>query len=323
MKVLDAAAAEPASGPRPRSVEGGWIEVQLDVVHECLVAGIGTRAVRHLLDALDHAWENDRQGSSGALIEFCRSHPLHDLLMKDPYTARARAKPRGYAGDPVTLDYVYSPHLPEGICAIGADVFRATTGSSAARSLVARRDLLTRFIDRTARTRRRTRVLAIGCGYLREAARSKTLTLQGIQELWALDHDPESLALVSREHSGAPVHTMHATVEAIVRGEIDAAEFDLIYAAGVLDYLDDATASKLLEVLFKSLRPGGSLLVGNFTPTHQGRGYMAVFMDWRLRCRTQVELAALWRCPGAREQPDMLTWTERAGNIAYLVLSRR
>ena len=323
MKVLDAAADGPASGARARTAPRGWIEVQLDVVHECLVAGIGTRAVRHLFDALDHAWDHDNPGSSGALIEFCRSHPLHDLLMKDPYTARARAKPRGYAGDPRTLDYVYSPHLPAGICSIGADVFRATTGSSAARSVVGRRDLLTHFIDRTARTRRRARVLAIGCGHLREAARSKTLTLGGIHELWAVDHDPESLAVVNREHSGAPVRTIHRTVEAIVGGEIDAVDFDLIYAAALLDHLDDSAASKLLEVLFQSLRPGGSLLVGNFTPTHRGRGYMAVFMDWRLRCRTQVELAALLGSLDAREQPDTLTWTERAGNIAYLVLSKR
>jgi len=306
-----------------RSIEGGWIEVQLDVVHECLVAGIGTRAVRHLFDALDHAWDQEKPGSSGTLLEFCRRHPLHDLLMKDPFTARARAKPRGYAGDPGTLDYVYSPRPPAGICPIGSDVFRATTESSAARSVVARRDLLTRFIDRTARTRRRARVLAIGCGHLREAARSRTLTLGGIHELWALDHDPESLAVVNREHSGAPVGTIHAAVEAIVQNEIDAGDFDLIYAAGLLDYLDDSTASKLLQVLFQCLRHGGSLLVGNFTPTHQGRGYMAVFMDWRLRCRTQVELAALLHDLNAREQPDMLTWTERAGNIAYLVLSKR
>jgi extracellular factor (EF) 3-hydroxypalmitic acid methyl ester biosynthesis protein len=37
-----------------------------------------------------------------------REHRLHQLLLEEPFTRRAFYKPRGYAGDAATLDYVYA-----------------------------------------------------------------------------------------------------------------------------------------------------------------------------------------------------------------------
>ena len=37
----------------------------------------------------------------------CLSYPLRELLHQDPFTYRAFSKPRGYAGDAVTMDYIY------------------------------------------------------------------------------------------------------------------------------------------------------------------------------------------------------------------------
>src|SRR5215475_11877146 len=39
----------------------------------------------------------------------CKSHPFAELVLQDPYSRRAREKPRGYAGDAVMLDYIYRP----------------------------------------------------------------------------------------------------------------------------------------------------------------------------------------------------------------------
>ena len=41
------------------------------------------------------------------LARRCSAHPLRDLLLTDPFTWRAFAKPRGYAGDAVMMDYIY------------------------------------------------------------------------------------------------------------------------------------------------------------------------------------------------------------------------
>ena len=37
-----------------------------------------------------------------------RAHPLMDLLLQDPFTRRAFTKPRGYPGDAVTFDFIYT-----------------------------------------------------------------------------------------------------------------------------------------------------------------------------------------------------------------------
>ena len=44
----------------------------------------------------------------------CLCHRLKDLVHEDPYTFRAFRKPRGYSGDTVMLDYVYSQKPPPG-----------------------------------------------------------------------------------------------------------------------------------------------------------------------------------------------------------------
>src|SRR5882762_9443279 len=39
----------------------------------------------------------------------CRQHPVMELLQQDPFIWRALNKPRGYAGDGETLDFIFAP----------------------------------------------------------------------------------------------------------------------------------------------------------------------------------------------------------------------
>ena len=67
--------------------------------------------------------------------------------------------------------------------------------------------------------------------------------------------------------------------------------FDLIWSAGLFDYLTDAYFSHLLRRLFERLNPGGELIVGNFCRTNPARPYME-FIEWSLHHRTADELRA-------------------------------
>ena len=65
---------------------------------------------------------------------------------------------------------------------------------------------------------------------------------------------------------------------------------DLIYAAGLFDYLSDRRATAIINALFARLREGGLLVIGNvaagcpiFTTEFLG--------DWSLRFRTRDEMA--------------------------------
>jgi hypothetical protein len=41
------------------------------------------------------------------VAKYIQQHPINAVVLEDPYTARARNKPNGYAGDAVMLDYLY------------------------------------------------------------------------------------------------------------------------------------------------------------------------------------------------------------------------
>ena len=42
------------------------------------------------------------------VVQECRQHPLMDLILQDPLSWRIFAKPRGYAGDAIMLDFIYA-----------------------------------------------------------------------------------------------------------------------------------------------------------------------------------------------------------------------
>ena len=77
-----------------------------------------------------------------SLIETSRAHPLLKTLHEDPFTGRAFAKPRGYAGDAQLIDLIYGPEdrSPEpDATPLGLDIYRYTSSAPAADGVRARR----------------------------------------------------------------------------------------------------------------------------------------------------------------------------------------
>ena len=67
---------------------------------------------------------------------------------------------------------------------------------------------------------------------------------------------------------------------------------DLIYSAGLFDYLEPRLFCKLVDRCHEHLKPGGSLLIGNFAP-HDDMLFMDHMLQWQLIYRTQEELKEL------------------------------
>lgn len=291
----------------------------LDHLTERILDGDGKRVVAELGDHFRQlrAMHEDRHWMN-AVVSVCRRHPIQELLLEDPYTARAFRKPRGYAGDAVMLDYIYSGEPPLETSAIGRAIFDGTTGLPNGQSVILRRNLLAKKIDETTSTRPDARVLSIACGHLREAECSRAVTDKRVLELVAFDQDAESLSVVSRDYSPFGVTTVHGTVMDIIRRRVRFVGFDLVYAAGLFDYLSDKLARRLLALMVAMVRPGGRVVVANFTPGNHGRGYMECFMDWTLMCRGATEMQDLIHglYPCMVTEPNV--YHDVYGNIAYL-----
>jgi extracellular factor (EF) 3-hydroxypalmitic acid methyl ester biosynthesis protein len=72
-------------------------------------------------------------------------------------------------------------------------------------------------------------------------------------------------------------------------------QFEFIYSMGLFDYLNTRVASAVLDRLYRLLKPGGDLIVGNFHVDNPSKYYMQYWGDWYLLHRTEAELRNLFR----------------------------
>jgi extracellular factor (EF) 3-hydroxypalmitic acid methyl ester biosynthesis protein len=241
----------------------------LDDVHHELLRGDGS--LESAIDRLTHGLERFRASVPTDVwseqAQRLVSHPLTHLLHQDPFTRRCYTKPRGYPGDARMLDYIYGVTDDDDSTRLGRRILEANQQGPAPRAVRYRRDILAAAIDRAADRVERPRVLAVACGHLREAAQSTALDSGRVGELIAFDQDARSLEVVSREFGHLGVRTVHGRVRDLIVGRrAGLTGFDLVYAAGLYDYLRDDAARRLTGTLFGMLNAGGTLLVANFLP---------------------------------------------------------
>ena len=299
------------------------LKLTLDHAAIEIANGNGASAVDFLCNQLRQTLhEASVENWQQTILPLCKSHPIHQMLLQDPYTARAYLKPRGYAGDAEMLDYVYSGLAPNNTTSIGKAVFQGTVGGPNGRSVVNRRDMLAERIDQIAELTSRPRILSLACGHLRESNLSKAVVAGTVEEYIGVDQDSKSLDVAKRESSADCIKFINASVMDVVRGRIEFEGFDFAYAAGLFDYLPDELATRLLSKLFSTLNPGGWLLIGNFTPDNHGRGYMECFMDWRLLCRDETGLDALRDSIPPSELSAHRIFRDPDRNVVYLEMQR-
>jgi extracellular factor (EF) 3-hydroxypalmitic acid methyl ester biosynthesis protein len=58
--------------------------------------------------------------------------------------------------------------------------------------------------------------------------------------------------------------------------------FDLIYCAGLFDYLSDQTCRSLVDYFYRRLLPGGLVLVANMNDSKPFRNFIEFVLDWHL-----------------------------------------
>ena len=264
----------------------------------------------------------DAAVKQGALVEFraqCQQHPLHEIIRQDPFTERAFSKPRGYAGDAVMLDYIYRPR-PLSLSEVGKQLHSATTGVSSAKSISWRRDHLGTEIAKVIDDVPDASILSVASGHLRELDVVRELADQRDFRIDALDQDEESLKEAVCSYPDFNINPIHRSITHLFKTKEEAC-YDLIYSAGLFDYLSIKAGSALLQKLLELLKPDGRLIVGNYATDNFGRGYMEGMMDWCLLYRDEADLIDLINLTGnAREHR---TYRDAPGNVVYLEVSQR
>ncbi len=313
----------------------------LDRVHRDLVRARADSERTHqlglLFDGLNGVRARVDPSTWRDLVGVIANHPVLGSIHEDPMTRRSFEKPRGYAGDAVLLDYIYRRRGAREASAVGRAGYSYAVGRPAACAVRQRRDWLAFKIDRAADAVAGAqassaggdgaapigaRVLSVASGHLREAESSAAVRSGALAELVALDADEESLAAVDAQQL-PNVTTVHLSIGRLLARWKHLGEFDLIYSAGLYDYLEPELARKLTARLFAMLRPGGRLLFTNFLPTVGDAGYMEALMGWSLIYRDLDELASVTASIPATEIEHLTTFQDPYDAIGYCEVVRR
>lgn len=296
----------------------------LDIVNEYLQVGWIARLLDELFDDLLERREQDPQGWP-AYARACLSHPVCRLLHQDPFTYRAFAKPRGYAGDAIMMDYIYglgeAAQAARDATPLGRAIFQYMGSRPSAKAVRYRRQLLAGLIDRMAE-RGGSSVLAIAAGHLREVELSPAVQSGKLQEFVAIDQDEASLSVVAREYAHLGVKTVPGSVRQILAGKADLGQYDFVYAAGLFDYLNGPVATALTCRMFEMTRPGGLMLIPNFLNRVRDVGYMEAFTDWHLIYRNHADMQALAAALPPSAVADCQIFDDSEDAITFLLVSK-
>lgn len=181
------------------------------------------------------------------LIPAARNHVLHHLVRQCPLTARSVARPRGYPGDAVLLDLIYG-HPSASSCIqaatpMGRAIYEFSFAAPASVAVRRRRNLMASYIDDVCMQTSMAEILSIASGHLREAELSNAVQGVVYKRFLATDRDEMCIAEIRRRYSS--VLAAQLTVRALIAKKVDVGKFDLIYCAGLYDYLQAATARRL------------------------------------------------------------------------------
>jgi hypothetical protein len=288
--------AEPGSGEDPGT----------DATSESLV-------VPALRDAIDPHLDVLRReiGFAGPGTWRAASRYFHDrfgtLVDLSPIAARFFHKPLGYAGDFEMMNMLYR-NESLGDTLFGQALSRVILDCDAARAVRHRAQYLVGKVTAAAtcgEPDRPARILSVAAGPAMELQlilrKDPALLRAGRAEITLLDQDAGALrhareqieALAARARVEVTLRCLNSSIRTVIAEGLHGS-YDLIYSAGLFDYLKDRTARAAGVRLVAALAPGGTAVIGNFGDANPSRPLMELFTDWPLLHRSASDLRRLF-----------------------------
>ena len=109
---------------------------------------------------------------------------------------------------------------------------------------------------------------------------------------------------------------MHQLLKEAGRPDPEAGRYDLVYCAGLFDYLSDRICQRLMNILYDQVAPGGLLISTNVDPSNPLRNGMEYLLEWHLIYRDQQQMKLLH--PTASGPGDIRTLSDESGVNIYL-----
>jgi len=233
---------------------------------------------------------------------------LHPLMLASPFASRTFHKPLGYAGD-YEMVSMMARNPYEGSTAFAKIMnlwfLRQPPAHAHRNRLVHLEEKLVAETARAAARSRPARILNLACGPAIEIQRFLTRKAYSDRASFVLvDFNEEALrhAQAALEQIAAQngrklsAQYVRKSVQQILKEAGRTIErpvdqcYDLVYCAGLFDYLSDAVCRRIMSVLYGWLAPGGLLLTTNVDPLNPLRNGMEHLLDWHLIYRNARQL---------------------------------
>jgi extracellular factor (EF) 3-hydroxypalmitic acid methyl ester biosynthesis protein len=242
--------------------------------------------------------------SSLAAHSLFAKRALHPLVLCAPFMHRTFVKPLGYAGDYEMVRMMTDPPFQ------GSTLYAKLLNGFFVNTppVVAHRnriDTLLRHLQaetlRVSRDGKRVRIFNLGCGPAMEIQRFMTsFAPSNMVDFTLLDFNAETVQFAKQILGQIKDKNRRQTKLSIVKKSVaqlikDSSSFkknsyDLVYCAGLFDYLPDSVCSMLLNTFYELTAPGGKVLVSNVDVCNPSRGWMECMVDWYLTYRDAKQM---------------------------------
>jgi CRP-like cAMP-binding protein/SAM-dependent methyltransferase len=240
---------------------------------------------------------------------------IFPYFMRSRFVERAYFKPKGYAGDFLMMEHIYADE-PKGEGKLGEIIDAFCLQRPGSLAIRGRRILLKeQLMQRSAAIHalgRTTRIMNLACGpnrelfdFLADCSYSDTI------EALCVDIDSEALQYTNQYVNIFPhrasIRLMSENVIKWAMGRVKhhIEPLDIIYSAGLCDYLDPRLFRALITQCYNHLKPGGTLLLGNFT-FYPDSLFLDKLLKWELIYRTEDDLREIFAQTPFGDKIDIL-----------------
>lgn len=285
------------------------------------------------------AIELESDGLTEAAKPFARKC-LYPFMLCSPFISRVVERPIGVPGDFEMLGQILGNPL-EGHSLYDRIVSSYILKSGAANAYRYRIDLLDREIRRTVKERHAlgegAKILSMASGVAYEVQNYiQHPSDDGSVDFTLVDFSDDTLEEARRQYDRLGTLPENVTLKMEQSSVIDLAnqsrglvddsgdqfvpdsDYDHVYCAGLFDYLSDRLIVKVIAYLHGILKPGGTVVVSNFTTDNPIKGYMTIVMDWELIYRSAEEFEALVKraVPNAEYEMEL----DHGGSEVYAII---
>jgi hypothetical protein len=254
-------------------------------------------------EALDMALRGVPAHEAARLKDFSQRQ-VHPWMMRAPFLHRCLTKPLGYPGDFEIMRFIYERWF-EGATLFGKALHLAAVHTRGAAAVRARKDMLKSRLSALLgqpKSNGPLRIASVAAGPAQEVFElfSEFEVAPPPVEFVLFDQDAHALGLAQarltrlvQRWPTIKVTYLHDSIKRLLQDQTLLAgfgPFDMIFCAGLFDYLKFLTAANVCRHLFTNLAVGGTAYVGNMVPENPCRWFLEHHLEWFLTYRSRNEM---------------------------------